>query len=109
MLRGQTQADAVVTGKLTAENLRKIGGSTGASADLTMGPRKSSMNLSSELRDGGAGDPSRPKRSAIAPENWQVSVKRALRQGLGEKEIRMRRVHQRMEHIRQVLEGGDDA
>jgi len=85
---------------LTAENLKRI-----QKPKL----KKEGTMQSDNSSPGGMGDKSQKDSKGenplhVAPQNWQVAVRKLLRSGLGEKEQRQHRVKSRIDQLRKEFE-----
>jgi hypothetical protein len=87
---------------LTAENLKRLRKPKPETTQtLALGGKSES---SGKMGDKSQQDSKSENPLRVAPQNWQVSVRKLLRSGLGEKETRQRRVASRIEQLRKEFE-----
>eukprot|EP00932_Pfiesteria_piscicida_P005401 SRR837773.15309.p1 GENE.SRR837773.15309~~SRR837773.15309.p1 ORF type:complete len:311 (-),score=91.60 SRR837773.15309:65-946(-) len=86
--------------ELTAENLKRIGGTARPAANDVSNASQGGMVLSDATPLRGGAERERPGRGAG---NWQVSVRRSLRASVAQKEPRLRHIHQRMTQLMKEL------
>jgi len=108
---GKLDTSNIMIAKLTAENLRKFAAAQAAQQEAAGGAKKaSSFGSGGFARSATLNTADRQKADEAitphgVPRNWQVSVRKQLREGLSGKDTRKSRIQKRLDQLKKEVGG----